>query len=190
MRYHLAILAFILGILVLPAHAQDEPFFSVDTSDLKGVTDEELDNALRDMGFRNEQDSVAPKPMRTRRDSLRAAMRRYKTNLENPQPYDPWMDFGGFRYNKVDGLFIGAGGSKWNALSRPIKHLTDDTVPVTDVWRGRGGFGYSFGSHFWTIELGLSHLIWLQHRGAHPHRHTRCARDGGGREQRHGAHRP
>ncbi len=145
------------------ARAQSGPFFSVDTTDMRTLSEEEIDNAMRDMGLRVDSDSVAHHPPRTHRDSLREALRRYRVGHEHPQAFDEWMPFTGFRYNKVDGLFLGLGSSRWGNFSRPVWRLSDDSVPLRDQWRGRGGLGYAFGSHFWTVELGLSHLVWLDH---------------------------
>src|SRR5579883_2762178 len=99
----------------------------------------------------------------------------------DPGPYFDWQKFSGFRYNRVDGLFLGLGSStprfpddykdfihyeEYDDSGRTIRIGADgsrDTLTPKD-WRLTGGFGYAFGSHFWTVEGGLSHVTYLGDR--------------------------
>lgn len=78
-----------------------------------------------------------------------------------PQPFNDWMDFEGFRYSRVDGLFLGIGSSFAHSLMPgPMVDSSPTNEPVyfKDALRPLVNFGYSFGSHYWQYQAGLS---WL-----------------------------
>ncbi len=136
-------------------------------------------NTLHELGIKTAEDSAEkyesndtveqnanPAPA----DTSHHHWRKYHYNEfygKSPQQYDEWQPFSDFRYNRVDGLFLGLGSStpqNFPVYSKDTNANSRNNQYPERAWRTTGGFGYAFASHFWTIELGLSHLWYFGDR--------------------------
>ncbi|HET7153406.1 MAG TPA: hypothetical protein VFJ29_06540 [Candidatus Kapabacteria bacterium] len=158
----------------------------------------EIITILHELGVKTSEDSVeavetadtsaAPnKKIHEHRKGFELSIGKFIFPPHDPGPYFDWQKFSGFRYNRVDGLFLGLGSSTPHLVrsyknyvmynefmdddsasnARIAEKIKDDTL-APDDWRVTEGLGYAFGSHFWTIEGSIAHVFYLgdRERGA------------------------
>lgn len=191
-KYITLVLLFFVAYFVPAAHATP-----ADTTQSKAVADsmklrQDVINILHDLGVKTAEDTTEAADTgnamkqsmpRTRRHGYEFSIGNFIYPSHDPGTYFDWQKFSGFRYNRVDGLFLGLGSSTphfpndykdfiqyevYDDSGRMVKIGADgsrDTITPQD-WRITGGFGYAFGSHFWTVEGGLSHVTYLGSRDA------------------------
>ncbi len=158
--------------LVSPAAAQQRDTTKSDSTEFQRRVRDEVQRVLQSLGLGTVRDSTRDEdslraPAETPHDSTRRhGETRHRgevligDRVTEPKPFYEWQPFNWFRYNRVDGLFLGIGTS--NPQTVNMNRLNDFTVRndsfQANALRTNLGVGYAFGSHFWTVEGGLS---WL-----------------------------
>lgn len=153
---------------IVPAVAQQRDTIARDSAEFQRRVQEEVRRVLKGLGVRTvrdstqeEEDSLAAQQAAGPRDTSKKSMHvEIGDRITEPKPYYEWQEFNWFRYNRVDGLFLGIGSSTPRTIT--IDKLNDFTVDrirtEPTALRTQFGLGYAFGSHFWTAEGGLSLL--------------------------------
>lgn len=160
----LILCAALVTACAMPAFAQRDSV-NRDSMEFKRAVDAEVARVLRSLGVRTSRDSLNDDAdtvaHRDRGDSAAGASRVViGDNTTEPVTFFDWQAFNAIRYNRVDGFFLGAGSSSPRSAS--LEKLSEaGSHGQRNFLRGQLGLGYAFGSHFWTVEGGLSLLHYV-----------------------------